>query len=83
VDEYNRYLAEVYLPLKDGEKIAVNQEMVKAGYAHYYSYFGGDCPGNANTYQQLEKLAMLNKDGIWRQKSVERPWDWRQRNKGE
>lgn len=78
-DKYDRNLAEVYLPLKDGDQIAVNQEMVKAGYAHYYSYF--NCPGNSNAYQQLEESAIANKDGIWREESVERPWDWRKRNK--
>jgi len=71
-DRYKRIIGTIYL--KDGTN--VNKELVKAGLAwHYQQYSDGPA------YSILETVARKNKKGLWSQKNVIAPWEWRKQKK--
>jgi endonuclease YncB( thermonuclease family) len=81
-DQYGRTVAELYvqprsgLGYQAGEEIAVNAQMVAAGYAYHYAQYSGDCP-NGGLLSAIESQAQAARRGVWSNPRSERPWDYR------
>ena len=81
-DQYGRTVAELYvqprsgLGYQAGEEIAVNAQMVAAGYAYHYAQYSGDCP-NGGLLSVIESQAQAARRGVWSNPRSERPWDYR------
>ncbi len=70
-DGFGRVLGTIYV-----NKVNVNEEMVKAGYAwHFIKY------SDNKTYINLEKEARNKKIGLWSDPNPIPPWEWRKRKK--
>lgn len=67
-DRNGRMIAELFL--ENG--ISINKEMVKAGLAWHYKYYSKD-----KIYAALEIAARKNKIGLWQDKKVVAPWEFR------
>ena len=67
-DGRGRMIAEIYV----NEKMNVNKEMIKAGLAWHYKKYS-----KSEEYAQLENIARKNRVGLWADKSVVAPWDFR------
>ena len=69
VDDYGRVLGTLFV----GER-NINQEMVSEGFAWAYVF-----KGRQESYGEDEKLAREKKRGLWKQKEVMAPWDYRKK----
>ncbi|QOW10680.1 thermonuclease family protein [Kaistella flava (ex Peng et al. 2021)] len=67
-DGRGRMIAEIFV----NEKTNANKEMVKAGLAWHYKKYS-----KSDEYAQLENIARKNRVGLWADKSVVAPWDFR------
>ncbi|MDQ0478072.1 thermonuclease family protein [Chryseobacterium sp. MDT2-18] len=67
-DGRGRMIAEIYV----NDKICANKEMVKSGLAWHYKKYS-----KSGEYAQLENMARKNRVGLWADKSVTAPWDFR------
>lgn len=67
-DGRGRMIAEIYV----NDKTNVNKEMVKSGLAWHYKKYS-----KSDEYAQLENVARKNRVGLWADKSVVAPWDFR------
>lgn len=67
-DGRGRMIAEIYV----NDKTNVNKEMVKSGLAWHYKKYS-----KSDEYAQLENVARKNRVGLWADKSVTAPWDFR------
>lgn len=72
IDGYKRHVA--VITLQDGTN--VNKEMVKAGFAWWYSQYSKD-----SSYEKLEIEARNAKRGLWAGKNPTPPWEWRKPDK--
>jgi len=68
-DRYGRILGHVFLK---NNKLNINHEMVKNGYAWQFKKYSND-----KKLAELEKEAKLNKRGLWQDKNAVPPWEWR------
>ena len=75
-DQYGRTVGLIYDPTKSREN-SYNYQMVKAGQAHCYMVGAQD----KNRYQEAEISARLNGHGLWKEKTPEKPWDYRKKEK--
>ena len=75
IDQYGRVVGDIFL--EDGRSF--NHEIVKNGYAWWYSYFA---PNNKEL-KELEYVARSKKIGLWKSNNPEAPWKYRKRNKFE
>jgi micrococcal nuclease len=73
IDKYGRNVSDVLL--EDGRLF--NQEIVKNGYAWWYSYFAP----NDKKLKELEFNAKSKKIGLWKDSNPEEPWKFRKRIK--
>jgi endonuclease YncB( thermonuclease family) len=72
-DRYGMSVAYVYL---DG--ICINAAMVKAGYAWVYAK---ECKDHVcNKWIGYQRLAHVNKKGLWKQHDAVPPWEWSEVN---
>lgn len=76
LDRYGRNIALIYHQ-KRGRKDSVNLAMVKSGYAHWYAQYGGKELG----FDKAQKHARANSLGLWKQKNVQKPWDYRKQQR--
>ena len=71
-DRYSRVVGILY----DGTGTSINQQMVAAGWAYYWTQYGTLRGG-----QQAEATARRNGLGVWRNPDGGiRPWNWRLHN---
>ncbi len=70
IDMYNRTLAEVI----NFNGTNVNLKMMEEGMVVFYPYQTG-----CHEYRKMEKLANESKSGVWKDKTFEKPWDYRKR----
>ena len=74
-DRYGRNIAEIFV--SDGDKeIFVNGEMVRVGLAYEYKRYSGKCP-NKDALDTAQKIAEVNKAGVWSNPNSVYPWDYR------
>ena len=71
VDTYGRVLGTLFIGKRN-----INQEMVREGFAWAYVF-----KGRQVAYGEDEKLAREKKRGLWKQKNVQAPWDFRKQNR--
>lgn len=69
-DRNGRMVAE--LTLESG--VNANKEMVKAGMAWHFKKYS-----SSQEYAALEEIARKNAVGLWRDKNVQSPWDFRKK----
>ena len=67
-DSRGRMIAEIYV----NEKTCLNKELLKAGLAWHYKKYS-----SSSEYAQLEDIARKNKVGLWSDKNLVAPWDFR------
>ena len=72
IDKYQREVAYVFCKEKD-----ISAELLKQGMAMHYHLLRDNC----QAYDTCEKEAKAQKLGIWQQKKIEPPWDYRRRMK--
>lgn len=70
IDRYGRIVGKVYI-----DKLYVNAEMVKIGYAWFYRKYGKDL-----SLYDLENEARTCRCGLWADSNPLPPWEWRKRN---
>jgi len=70
-DRYGRTVAFVQV-----EKILVNEELIKAGFAWVYTKYC-TLPVCNDTWDGLELEARSNKQGVWQDSNVIPPWEYR------
>ena len=75
-DQYGRTVGLIYDPGKSREN-SYNYQMVRAGQAHCYMVG----PEDRGRYQEAESSARLNGHGLWKEKSPQKPWDYRKKKK--
>jgi endonuclease YncB( thermonuclease family) len=82
-DRYGRTVAELFVKSRSGvpryqpeEKIFLNREMVRAGFARHYSKYSGNCP-NKKSIEQAEEIAIANRAGMWSYPNAIAPWEYR------
>ena len=80
-DQYNRTVAELWIPIKpDYEaQIHLNTAMVEAGMAWHYEKYSDSCE-SAENLGWAEKIARDDKLGVWNG-IHQKPWEWRKANK--
>ena len=73
-DRWKRLIATIITK----DEINVNKELVRAGLAMHFKKYSKD-----KSYDEIEKTARMNKIGMWSQKEVIEPWNYRKykRNK--
>jgi len=81
-DNYGRSVAKVYVPKPNSRTpVLINGEMLRSGMAHFYKRYQSACPTHAKMYETAEKVAISSRIGVWSQENLERPWNWRKKNK--
>lgn len=78
-DRYGRTVAELFLPLGNGEELFLNGEMVAAGMAWHYAQYSGSCP-NKDVLVSQEAIALSQGLGVHKGGSV-KPWEWRKKDR--
>lgn len=81
-DQYGRGVGEVFVKGALNQKLHVDEEMLKAGFAEVY--LGGGAvygPLGKDGYLALEKEAQKKKQGIWSQKKRETAAEYKRRTK--
>ena len=79
VDQYDRTIAEVFVPVGDDEEeIHLNSQMLADGMAYVYPQYVSSCP-NAQPMKIAERGAQEEKIGVWAEPVAEKPWDYRRR----
>jgi endonuclease YncB( thermonuclease family) len=71
IDRYGRTVGNVYL-----DKLYVNAEMVRNGYAWFYRKYGRDM-----SLYDLENQARAGRRGLWADANPTPPWEWRKNNR--
>ncbi|WP_452223500.1 thermonuclease family protein [Lacinutrix chionoecetis] len=71
-DRYRRLIANVFY----GDSINLNHELVKNGFAWHYVKYSKD-----TILQSLEDKARKDNVGLWADKNVMSPWEWRANKK--
>ena len=71
IDHYGRIVGKVYL-----DKLYINAEMVRSGYAWFYRKYGKDL-----TLCDLENEARVNRFGLWTYANPTPPWEWRKQTR--
>jgi micrococcal nuclease len=79
-DRYGRTVAEVMASGRDGVEVSFQEEMLKSGLAYYYKQYALKCP-NHLAFEQAEKIAIASKAGLWSKPGLEKPWDYRRRQR--
>lgn len=69
-DRYGRPV--VYVYTQDG--LDIGAEMIKSGMAWHFKRYD-----NSTVYSQLEKLARINRIGLWQEKKPIPPWNYRRK----
>jgi micrococcal nuclease len=77
-DHYGRLLGLLF-----DQKINLNQEMVKKGWAVIYPFSTELTRTQLKEFKKMEKLAKQQREGVWSVKKFERPWNYRKRIKKE
>jgi endonuclease YncB( thermonuclease family) len=75
-DQYERQVAEVFIPGSGEEETFVQQELLMAGLAYVYPEYVDGCP-NGEVMKMAEAIAQENKVGVW-SGNYQRPWEYRQ-----
>jgi micrococcal nuclease len=76
-DRYQRIVGEVFAPVpRSQEEKLLDYEQVRAGLAYEYKQYSGKCM-NGSVLADAEKLARLERKGIWSDSDDQRPWDYR------
>lgn len=70
-DKYDRILA--YLVIQN---ININRLIIRKGLAWHYNYFSSD-----TSFANAQKLAKVDKTGLWAYPNPTAPWDWRKYKK--
>ena len=73
-DQYGRTVGIIY-PRARSPEDAYNYEMVRGGHAHCYMLSGGE----QARYRAAEHQAQEAKQGLWKRRNPEPPWDYRAR----
>ena len=71
-DRYGRTVATVYL--EDGREL--NLELLKAGFAWHYKRYS-----NRQDYANAENQARAERLGLWAEKNLTPPWEWRRQRR--
>ncbi|HLO52498.1 MAG TPA: thermonuclease family protein [Kamptonema sp.] len=74
-DRYGRTVAEVW----NSHGLVQSQEAI-AGMAYAYDQYAKNCP-NFAAVKSSEKTAINEKIGVWKNPNLERPWEYRKRNR--
>lgn len=74
-DRYNRTVAVVW-----ANNVLVPLAQVKAGQAFVYDKYADNCP-YYKEIKKAENIARKNKIGLWNQKVIVYPWDWRRQKR--
>ena len=67
-DRYKRLIAVIINEKNEN----VNKELVRAGLAWHFKKYSTD-----ESYDKLEKIARLDRKGLWVENNPTPPWDWR------
>lgn len=82
-DRYQRIIGEVFAPVPNSEEEKLlDYEQVRAGLAYEYKQYSGKCM-NGSFLGDAEKLARLERKGVWKDESAQRPWDYRKHQRSE
>ena len=76
-DNYGRALAIVYTR-KEGDRVAINEEMLRRGHAWVFRRFADDCGLSRRSLCAAEDDARAARRGLWRAENPVPPWRWRQ-----
>jgi micrococcal nuclease len=88
-DRYGRTVAEVMASVSGewGIEMSFQEEMLKSGSAYYYKQYASNCP-NHDAFAKAQELAMAqpasgiaSKAGVWGKPGLEKPWDYRRRQR--
>ncbi|NJN57773.1 MAG: hypothetical protein HC879_09870 [Leptolyngbyaceae cyanobacterium SL_5_9] len=74
-DQYERQVAEVFIPGVGEEETFIQQELLMAGLAYVYPEYVDGCP-NGEVMKIAEALAQENEVGVW-DGEHQRPWEYR------
>lgn len=72
IDRYSRVVAEIYKG-----NLNLNLELIKKGQAFVYHRYLSSCQENENDYINAENQAKKNRIGLWNQRTICFPWDFR------
>ena len=82
IDPYGRQVGLLYYE-RHGRKRSVNRQMIYAGYAYAYTWYGGKELG----FRSVERDARRRQAGLWRsyrnRLGYDRPWHYRQERRAE
>jgi endonuclease YncB( thermonuclease family) len=77
IDKYGRFVCKVFVNGTD-----INLEQLKRGMAwHFKKYQDEQNPDDKTLYAEQELTAKDSKTGLWKQKTIEAPWEYRLRMK--
>jgi micrococcal nuclease len=81
-DRYGRTVAEVMASVSGewGIEMSFQEEMLKSGMAYYYKQYASNCP-NHSAFAKAEEIAIASKAGVWGKPGLEKPWDYRRRQR--
>ncbi|MFK0730431.1 MAG: thermonuclease family protein [Gloeotrichia echinulata HAB0833] len=81
-DRYGRTVAEVMASVSGewGIEMSFQEEMLKSGSAYYYKQYASNCP-NHDAFAKAQELAIASKAGVWGKTGLEKPWDYRRRQR--
>lgn len=81
-DRYGRTVAEVMASVSGewGLEMSFQEEMLKTGMAYYYKQYASKCP-NHLAFAKAEEIAIASKAGVWGKTGLEKPWDYRRRQR--
>ena len=78
-DQYDRTVAELFVPTDTGE-IHLNSQMTYDGYAYHYEQYSDSCP-NQSAIALGEERARAEEVGVWMDLNAVKPWDYRRQSK--
>lgn len=78
-DQYDRLVAEVFIPGSGDEEIHINSQMVADGMAYVYERYVDGCP-NGIVIAGAEERAQEASLGVWSGGQMP-PWEYRQQNR--
>lgn len=79
-DRYGRTVAELFMPIGNGQELFLNGEIIAAGMAWHYERYSGSCP-NRDVLVNQEAIAKSQGLGVHKAGNV-KPWEWRKDKQG-
>lgn len=77
-DQYDRLVAELFVPIKEDWELPLNAQMVADGMAYHYEQYSSRCL-RPQLLADVEAEAKANALGVWAEPDAIKPWEYRKR----